>query len=51
MHGQYSFDYSEYSRKNWVLNNAYCLLEKAVKKIIYLLFIEKEILKQIKRNV
>ena len=39
------------AEKNWVLNNAYCLLEKAVKKIIYLLFIEKEILKQIKRNV
>ena len=49
MEGQYAFDYSEYSRKNWVLLNACCLLEKTVKKIIYLLLTEKETIRRIKR--
>ena len=51
MDGQYSFDYSEYSRKNWVLRNACCLLEAAVKRIIYMLFTEKDTIKRIKQTI
>lgn len=50
MDGQYAFDYSEYSRKNWVLLNACCLLERAVKRIIYMLFTDKEAVKVIKQR-
>lgn len=51
MDGQYAFDYSEYSRKNWVLLNACCLLESAVKRIIYMLLTEKETIKGIKQTI
>ena len=50
MDGHYSFDYSEYSRKNWVLINSCCLLETTVKKIIFMLFTEKNTIKKIKRD-
>lgn len=48
MDGRYSFDYSEYSRKNWVLLNACCLLEDTVRNIIIMLFTDREKLKSIK---
>ena len=50
MDGRYSFDYSEYSRKNWVLLNACCLLEDTVRNIIIMLFTDKEKLKSIKEH-
>lgn len=48
MDGRYNFDYSEYSRKNWVLLDACCLLEDTVRNIIIMLFTDKEKLKSIK---
>lgn len=48
MDGRYNFDYSEYSRKNWVLLNACCLLEDVVRNIMVMLFTDIEKLKLIK---
>lgn len=51
MDGRYSFDYSEYSRKNWVLLHTCCLLEDIIREIISLLFYEKDELLKIKNNI
>jgi len=50
MDGNFCFDYSEYSRKNWVVIDACCLLERAVKRIIYMLFTKKSELRKIKKS-
>lgn len=49
MDGNYSFEYTEYSRKNWVLLNAGCMLSDAVKAMIKMLFDERETLEEIKK--
>ena len=41
MDGRYWFDYSEYSRQNWVLQNVCCLLSSVVKVMINKLFNDK----------
>lgn len=48
--GKYYFDYSEYSRKNWVLLNSCCLLEDALKNIMIMLFTDKEKIVAIKNS-
>lgn len=47
---RYDFDYSEYSRKNWVLLNACCQLTDAVKEMLKLLFNNRAKLDQIKKS-
>lgn len=50
MDGKYSFDYSEYSRKNWVLLNACCMLSDAVKTMLVMMFDNRESLEKIKNT-
>ncbi len=48
MDGNYSFDYTEYSRKNWVLLNACCMLSNAVRKMTKMLFEDRASVEKIK---
>lgn len=48
MDGNYNFDYSEYSRKNWVLLNSCCMLSNAVRKMIVMLFEDRTLVEAIK---
>lgn len=50
MDGRYWFDYSEYSRKNWVINYVCCLLDEIVRKLIWMLFYDKTALASIKKS-
>ena len=50
MDGRYSFDYSEYSRKNWVLLNVRCLLSDIVKAMINIMFENKEYMDSLKKS-
>lgn len=50
MDGCYSFDYSEYSRQNWVLLNACCLLSDAVKTMIIKTFDDKAFMSSLKKK-
>lgn len=51
MDGNFSFDYSEYSRKNWVILHICCELENVVKKMVNMLFFDRSKLEKIKKNV
>lgn len=44
----FDFDYTEYSRKNWVLLNVCCLLDDVVRKLICMLLFNKDELYKIK---
>ena len=46
----YWFDYSEYSRKNWVLLNVCCLLLDIVKAMINKMFENKEYMDSLKKS-
>ena len=48
MDNNFNFDYSEYSRKNWVILHICCELEIVVKKMINMLFLDREKLEKIK---
>ena len=50
MDGHYWFDYSEYSRKNWVLLNVCCLLSDIVKAMINKMFENKEYMDSLKKS-
>ena len=50
MDDNFYFDYSEYSRKNWVILHICCELERVVKKMINMLFLDREKLERIKNN-
>lgn len=50
MDGRYWFDYSEYSRKNWVINYVCCLLDEVVRKLIWMAFYDKAALASIKKS-
>lgn len=50
MDGHFSYDYTEYSRKNWAIINTCCLLEDAVRKMIWMLFTNKDELFEIKNR-
>ncbi len=51
MDGYYTFDYSEYSRRNWVLLHVCCQLDDIVRQLIYLLFFNRVELEQIRNGV
>ena len=48
MDGRFAFDYSEYSRKNWAISNICCLLDDILRRIIYMLFYDKDALSRVK---
>lgn len=48
--GRYSYDYSEYSRQNWVLLNSCCELQDALRRIMFLLFTNREKLIKVKKK-
>lgn len=50
MDGKYNFDYSEHSRKNWVILNSCCLLQEAVVKMLKMMFYNKNKLLEIKNS-
>lgn len=50
MDGKYDFDYSEYSRKNWVILNACYMLSEAIRKMIDMMFEERHKLQEIKKS-
>lgn len=50
MDGHYSFDYSEYSRQNWVLLNVCCLLSDIVKAMIKKTFEDKGYMSELKKK-
>lgn len=50
MDGRHSFDYSEYSRKNWVILHVCCLLDDIVQKLCTLLLNDKSALETIKNK-
>lgn len=45
----FGYDYSEYSRRNWALLNACCLIEEISKKILKMMFYNNEFLQSIKK--
>lgn len=50
MDGNFSFDYSEYSRKNWVILHICCELEMVVKKLVNMMFFNRSKLEKIKNT-
>lgn len=44
------YDYSEYSKKNWIIINACCLMEDTLRKIIKTMLYENDILLTIKKS-
>ena len=48
MDDRYDFDYSEYSRKNWVMLHVCCLLDDVVRNLIRMTLYEKASLESIK---
>lgn len=51
MDDNFSFDYSEYSRKNWVILHICCELERVVRKMVNMLFLDRDKLENIKNDV
>ena len=51
MDDYFYFDYLEYSRKNWVILHICCELEEVVRKIVNMLFLDRDKLENIKNNV
>lgn len=50
MDGNYQFDYSEYSRKNWVIGHVCCLLDDVLRRIIFMLLTDNVTLSSIKNS-
>lgn len=50
MDGHFSFDYSEYSRKNWAILHICCQLDDIIRRLIYLLLTDRQKLQQIKNS-
>lgn len=48
MDGRFWFDYTEYSRKNWVISHVCCLLDDIVKTLMGMMFFDKEELQSYK---
>jgi len=51
MDNNFSFDYSEYSRKNWVILHICCELERVVRKMVNMLFLDRDKLENIRNDV
>lgn len=45
MDGNFSFDYSEYSRKNWIIQHVCCILDSIVRQLICVLLLDRSKLK------
>lgn len=50
MDGKFAFDYSEYSRKNWVVQHICCLLDEVIRQLIHMLFYDRTKLGQLKNE-
>lgn len=50
MDGNFSFDYSEYSRKNWIIQHVCCILDSIVRQLICMMFFDRARLKEIKQS-
>ena len=50
MDGRYSFDCTEYSRKNWVLLSVCCLLSRSIKIMVNKLFEDKAYMTSLKKK-
>lgn len=48
MDGSFNFDYSEYSRKNWIIQHVCCILDNIVRQLICMLLLERTRLEEIK---
>ena len=48
MDGHFWYDYSEYSRKNWVIGYVCCLVDNVLRQLIWLMFYDRASLEQIK---
>jgi len=48
--GRFSFDYSELSRKNWTIQHVCCLLDDIIRKLVYMLFYNRNELERIKNS-
>ena len=42
MDGRFWFDYSEFSRKNWIIQNVCCLMDDIVRKLIQILLLDRK---------
>ncbi len=51
MDGRFAFDYSEYSRKNWVVQHICCLLDDVIRQLIHMLFYDRSKLDQLKKGI
>jgi hypothetical protein len=51
MDGRFSFDYSEYSRKNWVVQHICCLLDDVLRQLIHMLFYDRTKFDQLKKGI
>lgn len=51
MDGRFTFDYSEFSRKNWVIQHICCLLDEVLRQLIHILFYDKTKLDQLKKGI
>lgn len=51
MDGQFSFDYSEYSRKNWAVQHICCELDDVIRKLLCLLLFNRPELERIRNSV
>ena len=49
MDGRFAFDYSEYSRKNWVVQHICCLLDEVVRQLVHMLLYDRNKLIQLKK--
>lgn len=44
----FRYDYSEYSRRNWIFLNAICLMEEIIRELLKMMFYNNEFLQSIK---
>lgn len=50
MDGRFWFDYTEYSRKNWIIQFACCLLDDAVRRLIQMMLLDRKRLDAIRNG-
>lgn len=50
MDERFAFDYSEYSRKNWVVQHVCCELDDVLRKLLYMLLFNRSELERIKNS-
>jgi len=50
MKGRFRFDYSEYSRRNWVVLHICCQLDEVIRQLIHMLFYDRTVLNQLKKQ-